>query len=1013
MTSTLVPSPPQLPAPVFLAPAPPRRRRWRLEALIVAACAAALVAAVATFARSLAVASVLSLPFLYLLARRPVLRRLATRNAVRRPREMALILLGALLGTAIVTSSYVVGDTLRASIRHNAYTQLGPVDVEVLTDPAGAGPALHAIDTAAASGALRNIDGILPLRSLSASVATVGAAPRAEPQAQVLEVDFGGGAAFGGRSAGGGLVGQTPVGDDAVVGADLAATLGVRQGQHVVVYAYGTSRVLRVDRILPKVGLAGLMPVGTTDSQSPNLFVAPGTLASMQASAHGGSGPPPTEVIAISARGGVISGAVRTPALRAALQSALAGQSADIRTVKADLLASAQRNGASFSNFFQEFGLFGVLAGVLLLINMFVMLAQERKLTLGMLRAVGLRRSGLIGSFSLEGWLYALGSSVLGAAAGIGVGRVVVVVAARVFNSGARKSDTLALHFAASGHSVARGFSIGFVIALVTVVMASMYVARLNVIRAIRDLPEPRREGRHLGVVVAGAVVGGIGLAVTGLGLVSASAVLALVGPALVGLGVIAVARTVAMRVRVSVVSLLVLGWEVFAFQLIHAAFAKAGIGTFVAQGIILIAYAVALVTENQELIGAAVRAVGGGSRNMSLRLGLAYPLAKRFRTGLTLAMYSIVVFFLVFLSVFSHLFASQVGSQTRLAGGAAAIEVSSNPANPVPAHPVSRIPGVSFVTTTTQTTADVRADGPAASAGTQQVQVVGVDASFAGHGSPALHTRPAGVSSDDALWRQVAADPGLVLVGRDLGAASNAPPGPAPVIGSTITVQDTTTGQEATLRIAGTVEQAGFDAYDHVYVSRAFAERFFGERAAPTLLYVGTSRGADAEHVASRINGSFVANGADANTFHRLVTRSLGQSLQFFTLLKGYVALGLLVGIAGLGVVMVRAVRERRREVGVLRSLGFARVAVRRAFMAESSFVALEGIGVGVALALVTAWRTVDSHAFGQGLTFSVPWLELAILVGAAFVASLLATAAPAVSASRIRPAVALRLSD
>jgi putative ABC transport system permease protein len=41
------------------------------------------------------------------------------------------------------------------------------------------------------------------------------------------------------------------------------------------------------------------------------------------------------------------------------------------------------------------------------------------------------------------------------------------------------------------------------------------------------------------------------------------------------------------------------------------------------------------------------------------------------------------------------------------------------------------------------------------------------------------------------------------------------------------------------------------------------------------------------------------------------------------------------------------------------------------------------------------------------------VPWLEVGGLVLATFVASILATAAPARQAARIRPAVALRLAD
>jgi len=45
--------------------------------------------------------------------------------------------------------------------------------------------------------------------------------------------------------------------------------------------------------------------------------------------------------------------------------------------------------------------------------------------------------------------------------------------------------------------------------------------------------------------------------------------------------------------------------------------------------------------------------------------------------------------------------------------------------------------------------------------------------------------------------------------------------------------------------------------------------------------------------------------------------------------------------------------------------------------------------------------------------LVFSVPYLELSILLVFTIAASLLATIGPALSATRIRPAVALRLTD
>ena len=58
-------------------------------------------------------------------------------------------------------------------------------------------------------------------------------------------------------------------------------------------------------------------------------------------------------------------------------------------------------------------------------------------------------------------------------------------------------------------------------------------------------------------------------------------------------------------------------------------------------------------------------------------------------------------------------------------------------------------------------------------------------------------------------------------------------------------------------------------------------------------------------------------------------------------------------------------------------------------------------------------AWRLIGTDAFGDDLPFSVPWSQLAVVIGLTLVFSLLATATPAQQASRIRPAVALRTTD
>ena len=144
-------------------------------------------------------------------------------------------------------------------------------------------------------------------------------------------------------------------------------------------------------------------------------------------------------------------------------------------------------------------------------------------------------------------------------------------------------------------------------------------------------------------------------------------------------------------------------------------------------------------------------------------------------------------------------------------------------------------------------------------------------------------------------------------------------------------------------------------------------------------------------------------------------VEGAFASSNQFFRLMQGYLGLGLLVGIAGLSVVMVRAVRERRRTIGVLRALGFRARTVQRAFMAEATLVAVEGVVTGAVLGVLTTWLMFQNSAAFSGLNtgFPIAWASIGLTVGVALVASLLATIRPAQRAAQIKPAVALRVTD
>ena len=144
-----------------------------------------------------------------------------------------------------------------------------------------------------------------------------------------------------------------------------------------------------------------------------------------------------------------------------------------------------------------------------------------------------------------------------------------------------------------------------------------------------------------------------------------------------------------------------------------------------------------------------------------------------------------------------------------------------------------------------------------------------------------------------------------------------------------------------------------------------------FVDRTSASRFYVKVAQGAHPDEVAQRLQSDLLPYGVQADTFRSLVDDRLSSQAQFIALLEGYLSLGLLIGIAGLGVVMVRAVRERRREIGMLRAMGSRSTVVRRSFMVEATFIAVQGILIGGVLGLVTGYSVLSKSSTSAASRF------------------------------------------
>jgi putative ABC transport system permease protein len=943
----------------------------------------------------------------------PTFRRLALRNLSRRRGEALLVVIGSMFGTAIIVAAFVVGDSFDGSIRDIARTTLGPIDETVSIRPTNdLSGHLNQLDDRLRHASLPGVDGFLTATTASVVLDNdrTGRLQKIDTSACVAEIDFASARHFGPDAAISGMAtaGQSPVGNDIVISRETASRMSLATGDTVTMHLYGATRRLRVRRVLPTVGVAGycqgMIAAGTLErlfDGSADATAAAGSPSAVQ---------PPAGVVLISNEGGVFDSTGPTDEVTRAVRAATDGRGlgeVEVVAAKRDRLKTAEETGSSLRSIFSGIGGFSVISGILLLINLVVMLAEERKSELGILRAVGMKRNHLWRAFTLEGSMYAAAASILGGASGIGIAALIIAGTQNIFSE---ESSGFRINLFTSFPTLALGAGIGFAISMITVWIASLRIARLNVIAAIRDLPNPHKRSRHLGQLLLAATgfVVGAGLLISGLG--TGAQIPLLIGVPIAAISLLPLARRL---VHVLVVDLvlphLAIAWSLTVFSLFPDKMQHAGMAIFVVMGLILVTSAVIVASTIAPLWPWLLGRTGATGVTLAARLGFAYPLARRVRTALLLGMFSLVIFTMTFLSSFSAVLSTASASAPRDMSAGFDLMIDSSRSNPLTIDTLTARPEVADAAIMVRAVprfAIRYATTP------DNWQTSGIDAAFLAHGTPKLSKRSPSLGSDRAAFEQVLSDPRSIVVDDSFLVNGGGPKTDGPEAGDKVTIVNPA-GTRRELTVVG-VLASDFTNHGAIW-SRAELTSFMAPATVENRAFVRLRPGVDRATAARTLTKAFVDRGAEVSTFRQLVLDGLSRTTSFIRLLEGYLAFGLLIGVAGLGVVMVRAVRERRHEIGMLRAMGFPSRVVQRAFLIEATFIALQGVLIGGGLALVTAYQVVvNSGAFsGQTLHFVIPWNGLAVASIVPLISSIAATIYPARQAGRILPAVALRLAD
>jgi putative ABC transport system permease protein len=727
-----------------------------------------------------------------------------------------------------------------------------------------------------------------------------------------------------------------------------------------------------------------------------------------------------------------VEGGEHTGSTVDAIEPLLADNGLQANPVKKDAVEGADQSGELFSTLFVLFGQFSVAAGMLLIFLIFVMLAAERKHELGIARAVGMQRSSLVRAFAFEGAMYALLASAIGSVLGVGVGWIMVQLVGRGFAGG---SEDLRISFAASPQNVVLAFCMGMVLTFFVVLISSWRVSRLNVVRAIRDLPEPDGKGRTvLGMMVAvlTPLAGGVAF---WQGLATETMALYLGGSSLVLIGAALLARVLGMPDRIAFTAsglVLLALWLIPASITAPPGMAK-GPEMFFVSGIAIVVAGVWLVVFNADAILWLVVAMFGRVRGLPpvLKTAVKYPTQSLFRTGMTLAMFMLVVFTLTAMN-FIQAAMSAAFEDTRKLSGGYDIQANTGYADPMPdvraalgdAEGIEKgeVTGVGQIS---NLPAEVKQRG--AEQGPKSLYLQGVDGGYSKSVGYGFDTTAKGYGSSREVWKALQAEKNTVVISGDLAPSRNVStfgPSTKPRVKLTgfyvedanlpddlyLHVKDPDSRKTRDLRVIGVLGSSAYFAGD-VVTSQNTLDSLNGRTIPPQTYYLGLKDGVDVPDTARTLEEDFAQNGLQTQVTAELIRDNDATRRIVFVLLRGFMGLGLVVGICALGVIAARSVVERRQQIGMMRALGFQKGQVRLVFLIESSFIALLGIGVGVALGLGFSGTLIENIRQNiPGLKYVVPWGTLLLVIAVGYTASLLTTYLPAQQASKVYPAEALR---
>ncbi len=297
-----------------------------------------------------------------------ILFRMSVRNIVRRPGTTALVIGGLMIGTAIISASFVVGDTMDNMITNEVTKGMGQVDFTLHSENIGSVIFYNETDLAPLTANISSTQHVRAVDTLIVTSISIrdNRTQLLSPSVVLLGLDSKSMSDFGGLiDSNGTIINSAPAAGTVIINENTAVDLDAKEGDQVTVFYNGTPLMVTVDKIVTADNFGGF-------NSNANVFM---NLTTAQVFTNHPK-MVNTVFVSIEPKGSdafAYSAQVRSD-ITGSIADIMPGTGMKIDLDKKQMLDDGRSSLSQFTSMFFVLGSFSVIAGILLIVNIFTML---------------------------------------------------------------------------------------------------------------------------------------------------------------------------------------------------------------------------------------------------------------------------------------------------------------------------------------------------------------------------------------------------------------------------------------------------------------------------------------------------------------------------------------------------------------------------------------------------------------------------------------------------------------